>query len=595
MRHFKFLFAVLLISSVIGCASTSVKPVTENKPTEQVIDPVYIRTQADYHYALGEALSMDGESERAIEEFKLTTVYDPQSATVRLRLAGEYLRQGLMTEAVEQAELALEYEPDNEDVRAFLGGIYVSLKMYNQALVEYQHILAKNPRHLKAPLYIGALYAEQQKYDEAEKYFLKVATPENEDAYQAYYYIGRMRSSQPNGFKRAEKAFKESLSLKPDFEDGVLALADLYMSNQQDDKGVKLLESFQDQYGPRKMVAFQLGQHYLSREQYDKALRHLYVLETFEPGNLNVKMKIALILIEKKDFDGAIPKLEEILTLAPSADKVRFWLGAIYEERKDYIQAAFHYKKVEATSANYPEAVVRAAQMYKRADKIDEAMIVLEKGIEQRNDVPNFYAYYAALLDERKEYHKGIKILEAAVNRFGDNTELQYYLGSLYDRVGRRTDSMNMMKKVLAIEAEHVQALNFLAYTYAELSQNLAEAEKMALRAMELQPNDGYILDTVGWVYFKQGQTAEAIRYLEAAHKLKPDESVVAEHLGDAYYVFELSEKAREMYLKAVAVEKDEAKINYLRSKIVSIERAQKGARMPASVKGVTGDDAPSR
>jgi tetratricopeptide (TPR) repeat protein len=204
--------------------------------------------------------------------------------------------------------------------------------------------------------------------------------------------------------------------------------------------------------------------------------------------------------------------------------------------------------------------------------------------------VPNFYAFYASLLDEKKDYPKGIKTLEKAVEKFKDNSQLKYYLGSLYDRVGRRDDSIDMMKKVLAVEPEHVQAMNFLAFSYAEKSQNLDDAEHMALRAMELQPNDGYILDTVGLVYFKKGETEEAIRYLEAAYKLKPDESIVAEHLGDAYYVFELSDKARDMYIKAMAVEKDEAKINYLRSKIVTMERGpqKNGGRVPASVGGTS-------
>ena len=82
----------------------------------------------------------------------------------------------------------------------------------------------------------------------------------------------------------------------------------------------------------------------------------------------------------------------------------------------------------------------------------------------------------------------------------------------------------------------------------------------MALRALDLQPNDGYILDTVGWVYFRKGEIEEAIRYLEAAHSQKPNEAVVAEHLGDAYYVYELVGKAKEMYQRAVRLETDQGK-----------------------------------
>ena len=169
---------------------------------------------------------------------------------------------------------------------------------------------------------------------------------------------------------------------------------------------------------------------------------------------------------------------------------------------------------------------------------------------------------------------------------FHQNTQLRFYLGTLYDRLGERGKSIFQMKKVIEIDSNHVQGLNYLAYTYAEASENLDEAEQLALRALDLQPNDGYILDTVGWVYFRRGETEEAIRYLEAAISQKPNEAVVAEHLGDAYYVYELVGKAKEMYQRAVKLETDAVKISKIKAKLVTLERALKSQdnRKPASV-----------
>ncbi len=555
------------------------------------IDPTYVRTQADYHYALGESLSMDGQSERAVEEFKLTAVYDPEAPTVRLRLAGEYLKQGLMTEAIEQAEIGLKSDPENEDIHLFLGGVYTTLKMYPEAVKEYEAIMAKNPTNYDVPLYMGAVKAEQNLIAEAEKYFLKATVDsEYERAHLAHYYIGRMRSMQgEEGYARAERAYKDALKLKPDFEDGVVALAELYEQKNQKEKGIALLESFQSQYGPKKMIAFQLGQHYLEQEKYDKAYKHLLVLESFEPSNLNVKMKIALILIEQKSYDDAIIKLEEILSISPTSDKVRFYLAAIHEEMKDFKQAIYHFKKVEPSSTFFAESTVHVAYMYKQTKQLDQALEVMEHALTSRDDIPNFYAFYASLLDEKKDYNRGVKVLRTASAKFPQSAQIHFYLGSMLDRVGKTDDSIAEMKETLKIDKDHVQALNFIAYTYAEEGKNLAEAEEMALRALELQPNDPYIMDTVGWVHFKGGRIEEAIRYLEAAQGLKPEEGILAEHLGDAYYVFELADKAKEMYLKAVAVETDEKKLATLRNKIVSMEKNQSG-RIPASVKDKSND-----
>ncbi len=127
--------------------------------------------------------------------------------------------------------------------------------------------------------------------------------------------------------------------------------------------------------------------------------------------------------------------------------------------------------------------------------------------------------------------------------------------------------------------------MNYLAYTYAELNRDLSAAEELSRRALEMQPNDGYILDTVGWVLFKKGKMEEAIRYLERAYREKSDEAVIAEHLGDAYFRYELWQKALRMYRKAAELETDTEKSRRIHEKVVGAEsQQQKPLRTPASL-----------
>jgi tetratricopeptide (TPR) repeat protein len=205
---------------------------------------------------------------------------------------------------------------------------------------------------------------------------------------------------------------------------------------------------------------------------------------------------------------------------------------------------------------------------------------MLQKAIAARDDVPQLYAFYVSILDEEHQYQKGASLLETALKKFPDNTQLRFYLGSMYDRLGRTDETIAEMRKILVLDSDHVQALNYLAYTFAEQGKNLAEA--MSRKAMTLQPNDPFILDTVGWVLFKEGRIEDAIQYLETAFRYKSDESVIAEHLGDAYYVFELTDKAKEMYRKAAASENDPEKATKIRAKIMSVD-ARPHDRRPAS------------
>lgn len=552
------------------------------------VDPTYMRTQADYHFAMAEAISLDGESEKAIEEFKLAMVYDPKSASIRLRLAAEYLKQGLVSESVEQAEQGVELDGQNTDLRIFLGGVYSSLRMYPQAEKQYMAILEYEPKNPEVFVFMGALYAEQDDEDTAVKYFKKAAKiPDNERAFLAHYYLAKLYlSGEQKKYNKAKKELNKALSIRPEFEEAVLTLADIYDMQNQPEKGLELLESFQTQFGPKKSIAHHLSQIYLEKENYKKAFKHLGVLEGFEPRNLTVKVKMALILIEEKKYLDAVDRLEKILGLAPASDKIRYYLAAVHEELNDTKQAIYNYQKIEASSSFFPDASVRAANLTKKQGNLKEALEIMQSAITLRDDSPTLYAYYASLLDESRSYKTGVKILAGAVDKFPQNTQLRFYLGTLYDRMGDRGKSIYQMKKVVEIDSNHVQGLNYLAYTYADASENLDEAEQLALRALDLQPNDGYILDTVGWVYFKRGEVEEAIRYLEAAYSQKPNEAIVAEHLGDAYYVYELVGKAKEMYQRAVKLETDQTKISKIKAKLVTLERALKtdDNRKPASV-----------
>jgi tetratricopeptide (TPR) repeat protein len=127
------------------------------------------------------------------------------------------------------------------------------------------------------------------------------------------------------------------------------------------------------------------------------------------------------------------------------------------------------------------------------------------------------------------------------------------------------------MKAVIDADPTHAQALNYLGYTYAELGTNLDEAESLIKRAIEQEPDDGYIIDSLGWVYYKKGFYKKAIEFLEDATRLVPDDPTILEHLGDAYMKVDNLKKGLEYYNKAL--EKKEEDTKALEQKIQSVEK----------------------
>ncbi|HEX7675603.1 MAG TPA: tetratricopeptide repeat protein [Bdellovibrio sp.] len=552
------------------------------------LDPLYMRTQADYYFSMGEAYSLEGNSSKAIESFKLVLVYDQNSPTVNMRLAAEYLKQGMISESLIQAEEAVKKDDKNVDGHLLLGGLYSSMKAYSKAMDQYNTVLKYDPNNTEAPLYIGALYSEQKQPEKAVKYFESLTkNADYASPYLAYYYIGRVRMEQPEAKyqKAAEESLKKALKLKPDFADATLSLGSLYSKQKHEDKAITLYRNFQKENTPSPKIAEVLSQTFIEQGKYDLAYEQLEILEQSSDEPLNVKMKMALIMIEMKKYDVAVEKLEQILKDAPESDKVRFYLAAVYEETHQSEKAVREFKKIPATSTFFGEATVHAAYLLKGMNHLDEAIEVAAKGLTEKQDSPQVYAMYASLLDEKSDYKGAAKVLEQGLEKFPDNAQLRFYYGTINDRLGKRDVVVTEMKKVLELDPNHVQGLNYLAFTWAEMNINLPDAEKLARHALELEPKDGYILDTLGWILYKQSKFAESVKFLEAAIKYQGTVSIIAEHLGDAYYKQSMVDKAKKMYRKAADLETDKHKVEEIRNKITAIEKQELSTpRLPASV-----------
>lgn len=571
-------------------------PNSMSVPGEAKISPndqTFQRTQADYHYSLGETYSLQGDTARAAEEYKLTLIYDPMSPQVHVRLAAEYVKQGLVAEAMEQVKAAIKIDAKYVDAHLLLGGLYSALRSYDDSLREYRLVQSENPDNTEAPLFIGAILAEQKKYTEAAEQFEKLGkNPGNANAHVAWYYLGRVRleENRDKNASKAESAFEQSISAKPSYAEATLALGALYERSDRREKAIRLYQAFQEKYGPSASIAEDLSRLYIEKKDYQRAFDQLAVIESSDPTDVGVKAKMAFILIEQQKYHEAITRLEDILVIEPASDKIRFYLGAVYEELNDFKSAVVHFQKVPVGSSYYSEAVVHAAYLFKRLDNYPKAIEVIQAGIKAKDDHAPFYALYASLLDDQKEYKKAVTMLQDATKKLPEQAQLYFFLGNMQDRIGDREGTISSMKRVLDLDHDHVQALNFLAYIYADSGRDLDSAEKMARRALDIQPDDGYILDTLGWVLFKRGQYSESVRTLEAAYKKQPNEAVIAEHLGDAYYQNHMPEKAKKLYQRAAENEVNVTTLEKIRSKIYAVDRqiqvvGDGDSRQPASTK----------
>ena len=156
-----------------------------------------------------------------------------------------------------------------------------------------------------------------------------------------------------------------------------------------------------------------------------------------------------------------------------------------------------------------------------------------------------------------------------------ENTSLLFRLGAIQDKTGSKEESLNTMKKIIEIDPEDASALNYLGYSYADQGILLDKALMLIEKANKIKPDDGYITDSLGWVYYKMGNYEKAVKILEKAAELTSFETIISDHLGDAYLKADQFNKALDTYQKALsnATDKDKKKVLELKEKIDSIKK----------------------
>lgn len=553
------------------------------------VDATHNQVEADYLFLKSDLEAQAGKSSESIESLKSALVYDPHAPTLMQKLAIEYYKRGQTRDAIYWAEKAKLKAPGRRDLGLLVAGLYTSTKQYSKAEHEYLSLIKNDGDDAEALLYLGAVYSEMKNYPKAIQKFSELTKlPQYNSKHMAHYYLARVYIEQAakGSNKKAQEELQKSLKTKPEYFEAIALMGQL-LQKEGSDKAIQFYIGHQKKFGPIPKLAEILAQYYIEKNKYELAFEQLEFLDNYSDDSIQVKLKMALILIDRKDYDPAMEKLKEILVLAPESDKVRFYLAAVYEEKKMLQNAFDEYLKIENVSSYFGEARLHAAYLAKLMGKHEVALKVLEESITAKTDNPQPYFLLAQLHEDKRNFTKALETLTLAESKFPKNAQVVFYKGTIQDKMNLKEAMVKSMKKVLEFDSEHAQAMNYLAYSWAEMNTELELAEKYARFAVKKEKDDAFIMDTLGWVLFKKGNYKEAAEVLEKAHALQPTVGIIAEHLGDIYSKSEKYEKAWTYFLKAVENEQDPTKRKDIEHKMSQIEASVKN-RKPASNPGET-------
>jgi tetratricopeptide (TPR) repeat protein len=248
---------------------------------------------------------------------------------------------------------------------------------------------------------------------------------------------------------------------------------------------------------------------------------------------------------QQGDELASIVYLRLALQLNPDHDLAVLTLAEVYERLKRTEQAMEILKAIPVSSPLRPSADVQIGITLEQLGRGEEAVQHLEKLGKQRPDDNEVLVALGNVYRSRKQFAQAAEIYGKAIERTpaGDAGlwPLYYYRGTAYERAKDWPKAEADLKKALELVPDSQpmgksQVLNYLGYSWVDQNTNLDEAFKMLRRAVELNPRDGMIIDSLGWAYYRFGHWDDAVRELEKAAELKAGDPVINDHLGDAYW-----------------------------------------------------------
>ena len=148
---------------------------------------------------------------------------------------------------------------------------------------------------------------------------------------------------------------------------------------------------------------------------------------------------------------------------------------------------------------------------------------------------PDPYIYLGSLYLDSKDYKSAEAALSDGLGRFPNDDELHFYMAMVYEKTGNFDGMVAQLKRTIEINPSYADALNYLGYSYAEKGIKLDKALGLVQKALKLKPDSGYIVDSLGWVYYKMGKFNDALTELTHAVSLEKEDPIILEHLGDVY------------------------------------------------------------
>jgi len=456
---------------------------------------------------------------------------DPRNPDLLGRTFLSVLTDGDVDEASKLAERLLAVDHTDRIARLVLGIRELKQKHYSAARQDFSQSVRGPVTDLTATLLTGwALYGEGDSHAAIDS-MDKLSGPD-------WYSIFRdlhagLILDLANNKKEAGKRFERTYKADPTALREVQAYGRFLSRTAGKDDALKIYQAFDKVLPDHPLIKQEM-------KEVADGVKLPPLVDSPQAGAAEALYGLGASIGRRGGEDLALVYLQLALYLDPSHAMALLSLGDLYEDLKKPNLAIKAYERVPASSPLSRNAGIQLAVDLDSLDRTAEAKKRLEHVIAEHPKDTEAIVELGNIQRGRKEFADCAetygKAIDTVPNPEKSNWVMFYFRGICYERSHQWPAAEADMKKALQLYPEQPLVLNYLGYSWADQGVHLDEGMDMIRRSVEQHPDDGYIVDSLGWAFFRTGNYDEAVKNLERAVELKPEDPTINDHLGDAYW-----------------------------------------------------------
>ncbi len=526
-RFFKWLTA----TAVIATATLAIPPGAQSSPS-----PVASPDRAGAgNYLAARAANLQRDSAAASTYYRAALRADPRNPDILEVTFYAVLANGEIDEAVKLAERLLQVDKANRNAHLVLGVRALKLKQYQVARWQFGQAAHGPITDLAATLLTAWSMVGTNDVRGAVDSIDRLKGPDWYAIFKDLHagMIFDLTGNKKEAGKRLERAFKlDSTALRV-----VEAYGSLASRNNNRDEALKAFSGFDKAFPRHPLATAQI-------QALNRGDKLPLLADSPQMGAAEVLYGLGAALGRREEelslANRGLAYLQLALYLEPAHPMALLSLADLFEAMKKPEQAIAIYARVPEKSPLKRNADIRMAIDLDQLDRTSEARKHLENLIAGNPADLEAILALGNLLRERKQYAECADVYGKAIATIAkpekNDWTVFYFRGICYERSKQWREAEVDLKKALELYPDQPHVLNYLGYSWIDQGVNLDQGMAMIKRSVEQRPDDGYIVDSLGWAHYRLGDDDEAVKQLERAVELKPVDPTINDHLGDVYW-----------------------------------------------------------